>query len=291
MTIEAWYQMHKESSRTRYSNPPRERFPAGVIPDGTTLREGDGHTRLAEFIRYGEKPQVRLILPNQLTIGRHREIRDVVLKEGGSVFAVPMNVLAIAEIATDTIEVVHTRFSKHPVRADEQVLKAQVNYPVFYRDAWGYRSISEYRRREAYFLSGYDRNEKGLSYFFCEMPVDGKPQTVKEAYEMLKPQSVKDAEAAGFKVKRQGDMFFIRMKGWQPPDADGIKHQHQFIHDSNHRAEEVFWRGRASERLTYVRGIIMHDPAGRRPDHAPLNLGRKHWWLCVRNTVPVGSRQ
>jgi len=62
MTIEAWYQMHKETSRSRYNNPPRDRFPLGVIPDGTTLREGDGHTRLAEFIRYGERPQVRLIL-------------------------------------------------------------------------------------------------------------------------------------------------------------------------------------------------------------------------------------
>ena len=290
MTIEAWYQMHKETSRSRYNNPPRDRFPLGVIPDGTTLREGDGHTRLAEFIRYGERPQVRLILPNPTTISRHREIRDVVLKEGGTVFAVPMNVLSIAEIATDTIEVVHTRFSKHPVRADEQVLKAQVNYPVFYKDTWGYRNISEFKRREAYFLSGYDRNEKGLSYFFCEMPVGGQPQTVKEAYEMLKPESVKEAERAGFKVKRQGDMFFIRMKGWQP-DEGTLRREHLFIHDSNHRAEEVCWVGPRGNRLTYVRGTIMHDPAGRRADHAPLNLGRKHWWLCVRNTVPVANNR
>jgi hypothetical protein len=289
MTIEAWYRLHKDSSRSRYENPPVKGFPHGVIPDGTTLREGDGHTRLAEFVRYGEKPQVRLILPNQLTIGRHREIRDVVLAEGGSVFAVPMNVLHIAEIVDGTIEVVHTKPSKHAFRADEQVLKAMVNYPVFYRDSWGFRSVSQYKTREAYFLSGYDRNEKGLSYFFCEMPVNGKPQTVKEAYEMLKPESVKQAEKAGVKVKRQGDMFFIRMKGWQPDEVDEVRAHNQYLHDSNHLAEEVVWKGKHGSRLTYVRGVIAHRPSGRRPDHANLNLGRTHWWLCVRNTVPVGQ--
>lgn len=291
MTIKNWYNEHKQSSRTRYNHTANVGFPAGLHPDGTTLREGDRQTRLAEFIRYEPSPIVRLTLPNQLTIGRHREIRDVILGEGGSVLSVPMNVLNIAEIAVDTIEVVDTRFSKHAFRADEQVIKAQVNFPVFYRDTWGYHQVREYRRREAYFLSGYDRNEKGLSYFFCEMPVDGKPQTVKEAYEMLKPESVKQAEQAGMKVVRQGDMFFIRMKGWQPDEKDEVRTKDAFIHNSNHRVEDVIWKGGRGSALTYVRGVVTHDPAGRRPDHAPLNLGRKHWWLCVRNTVPLAANR
>ena len=257
-------------------------MPFGIVTDGPTLRESDGHTRLAEFLRHGERPLVRLVLPNAGTVGRHRLIRDVILKEGGEVIAIPTNVLRSAEIDYRTIEVVHTRFSKHPIRADEQLIRANVQTPHWARDAWGYRSIVEYKNRSAYFLSGYDRNERGLSYFLCELPAGVHPTTVKEAYEALKPESVKVAEGLNRKIKRQGDMFFIRSKDYVP-SPKALRHQQQYIHLSNHLAEDVSWEGP----LTYVRGIIQHLPSGRRPDHAPLNLGRQHWWLCVRNTVPV----
>ena len=254
----------------------------GIIADGSTLREGDGHTRLAEFLRHGEKPLVRLVLPNPLTVTRHRLIRDVVLEEGGEVIAVPMNTLRVAEIDYRSIKVVDTRFSKHPVRADEQLIHANVQTPTWARDVWGYRSVVEYKERPTYFLSGYDSNEKGLSYFLCELPPGAKPTTVKEAYEALKPESVKVAEREKYTVKRQGDMFFIRMKDYRPTPA-ALAGSMDYIHRSNHMAEQIAYEGP----LTYVRGIIHHMPTGRRPDHAPLNLGRTHWWLCVRNTVPV----
>ena len=291
MTIEAWYREQAPRRKVYNSTPAMVRMPFGILPHGPVLRESDGSTRLAEFWRHGEKPLVRLILPNQLTIGRHRAIRDVVLKEGGTVFSVPTNTIGVAEIEGPTIEVIDTKFSKHAFRADEQLLRAEVQTPKFTRDSWGFQSHSGYNRRTAYFLSGYDRNEPGLSYFFCELPAGVEPTTVKEAYASLKPKSVKLAETQGFKVKRQGDMFFIRMKNWQPDYARlDTLYRNQYLHNSNHIAEEVVWvDGNSLSGLTYVRGRISHAPAGRRPDHGPLDLGKKYWWLCVRNTVPLSK--
>ena len=285
MVVEAWYQAYK-----RARNIPMAELRAlsiarapGIRVDGPSLREGDGFTRLAEFIRHGDDPLVRLTLPNQLTIGRHRRIRDIVTRNGGTVFAVPRRTLQAAEIYNETIQVVDTLHSTHAFRADEQLLRATVRTPNYYRDAWGFQSYKGYKNREVYFLSGYDNNERGLSYFFCELPSTAHPTTVSGAYEALKPSAVKVAQVAGRKVKRQGDMFFIEMpKDWEP-DREATRYMEQNIHRSNHRAQSVVW----ADGLTYVRGTITHAPMGRRPDHSPLNLGRTRWWLCVRNTVPV----
>ena len=91
MTVEAWYKAYEKGRNIPMSELRAlsiARAP-GIRVDGPSLREGDGFTRLAEFIRHGERPLVRLTLPNQLTIGRHRRIRDVVRKNGGQVFADP----------------------------------------------------------------------------------------------------------------------------------------------------------------------------------------------------------
>lgn len=60
------------------------------------------------------------------------------------------------------------------------------------------------------FLMDIDRQE--IKYgifnaFFVE--VTGSVNTIKEAYESMKPQSVKDAEKQGVEIKRQGEWFFI----------------------------------------------------------------------------------
>lgn len=286
MFIEAWYKAYAPGPRiTEQTRRELDRLPIpfGIRMDGTSLREGDGFTRLAEFMRYGDKPLVRLTLPNQLNIGRHRTIRDTVLKNGGEVFAVPRRTLQAAEIQPDSIEVVSTKSSTHAFRSDEQLIRSVVRTPRYIMDTWGFQSYNGYHNREAYFLSGYDQNESGLSYFLCELPSTAHPNTVDEAYEALKPSSVLVAEQVKRKVMRQGDMFFIRMPEGFEPDKEVARYKDQNIHHSNHRAEQVVW----DDHLVYVRGTITHAPAGRRADHAPLKLGYRRWWLCVRNTVPV----
>lgn len=276
-------------SRIRHSEMPMD----ARLNDNGMLTDGDriytqGAEMLAVFIRHGEKPLVRLTLPSAETVLRYRAIRDAVVGGGGQVVAIPANVLEAAEIHPHTIEVIHTRRSKHPFRADEQVIKASVRTPVWGRDNWSLTRarITGYGEREAYFLSGYDSNEKGMSYFLCELPPGAEPVSVRQAYESLKPEAVKEAERAGVKVKRQGDMFFIQMKNWKPPSTD--VYPKTYVHATNHRAEYTTYSGpRSATRLTYVKGTITHAPVGRDADHAPLKLGDKHWWLCVKNTVPV----
>jgi hypothetical protein len=63
-------------------------------------------------------------------------------------------------------------------------------------------------RRAVKFLSGFDHGEPHLAYFFCELP-KCDATTVDEAYEALKPDTVKLAESMGRDVKRQGDIFAV----------------------------------------------------------------------------------
>jgi hypothetical protein len=65
-------------------------------------------------------------------------------------------------------------------------------------------------RTYAYMLFDIDRNEVEhnlFNPFLCQ--ILGQPNSIAEAYEMLKPQRVKEALADGKQVKRQGEWFFI----------------------------------------------------------------------------------
>lgn len=283
MTLQAWYRLQAPKRLWDHEMPRSvsHAMHLGMVVQDYSIREGDGNTRLAEFWRHGDRPLVRLTLPNPLTITKHRLIRDVVEKEGGSWFCVPRRTLEAASIVDDSIEVIHTKRSKHPIRADEQLIRATVRSEGkrIWNSYWG-EYTSKPVDRTAYFLSGYDQNEKGLSYFFCELPPGVEPTTVEEAYDALVPESVKIAKRVRRKVKRQGDMFFVRMpRRWEP--SKGVDKNYR-LHRSNHYADQ----GVTESGVLYVTGTIKHNPFGRRADHRPLRLGRR-WWISVRNTVPV----
>jgi hypothetical protein len=66
------------------------------------------------------------------------------------------------------------------------------------------------RIEDKYFLFDADREELsnfGFNPFFTQLP--GPANTVHEAYELLMPESVKQALQEGREVKRQGEFFFI----------------------------------------------------------------------------------
>lgn len=137
-------------------------------------------------------------------------------------------------------------------------------------------------------LSDWDRNEpSGRGYFLCEIP--GKVSTIEEAYEALKPQVVKDAEASGIEVKRQGDIFAIpldevtlreyRKRGWNLDKGAQLL-------TTNHVATDVLTPPGKKVNHHLARGTLRHVPQGRRPDHVRVSLG-KTWHLIVKNTVPV----
>lgn len=285
--IRRWYQW------VMFTNPPAWRsYPSpdvmGLSFDARSVFNGSRTELLAEMS--SKDPQgrqmVRLALPNQLSWGRHKMIRKVLEQEGAVCFSVPSGTRAAADIVPGTLELIAHHSTQEPFRAREElyrgVVRADTRLPA--RDRWGINlgySRWERSERTAYFLSGFDRNERRLSYFFCELPPGAEPTTVAEAYEALKPESVKIAEEQKLKVIRQGDMFFIRQKKFKP-DSDNTPTGADFLLGTNHMAQQTLREGR----LLYVRGYIKHKPRGRRPDHAPIRLGR-HWWICVKNTVPV----
>lgn len=145
---------------------------------------------------------------------------------------------------------------------------------------------TKWRHRTAYFLSGFDHQEKRRSYFFCELPKGAAPTTVDEAYEALKPEPVVLAETMGREVLRQGDIFAIptaRIKR-ELMDAGGEHGRMSPLLGTNHCATDVVTVGA----LTYARGILHHVPGGRPPDHARVKIGQG-WHLIVKNTVPLSA--
>lgn len=74
------------------------------------------------------------------------------------------------------------------------------------------------KTEEKYYLFDVDRREVKhdiFNPFLAQVP--GKPKSIKEAYELLKPKAVVEAEKKGLKVLRQGEWFFI------PTNAPKIK--------------------------------------------------------------------
>jgi len=147
------------------------------------------------------------------------------------------------------------------------------------------------RRRR--FLSSFDYQEAQPLYFLCELPRTSKATTVEQAYEDLKPESVKEAESAGMEVERQGDIFAIptslttKQVRMLTPHRKGriVKRPKRGLLETNHTASEVMY---ATYGRVYARGLLYHAPGEHRPpDHARRKLGDgKTWHLLTKNTVP-----
>lgn len=174
--------------------------------------------------------------------------------------------------------------------------------------------------RTAYFLSGFDHQESRPLYFFCELaPADPKPETIADAYQDLKPDAVKIAEAMGRQITRQGDIFAIETKmdrrtlrkmGATFAKRDG-KIEGEKYATENYRGEPITARRnvriappaillgtnhRATESATlpdgttFARGILWHRPEDRDADHRRQKMADgKTWHLVVKNTVPIAS--
>ncbi len=232
-----------------------------------------GHRVVREPHRYA-RPIVRLEIPNPLTWNRYETVRRTLADMGVDAYVATLGVLEQSSILAATVELVDQERRSRPGRIAEHVLKAQV-------------FVHPRQLRDAYFLSGYDNQEKGLRYFFCELPPGVEPKSLEEAYEALQPRSVRLAIQQGVPVRRQGDMFFIRQHGYEPPNLDRVVPQARLFR-SNHFVDEHYVDVRQGRPVIYVRGTVKHAPFGRRPDHKNLRLGAT-WWIAVQNTVPMSE--
>lgn len=140
----------------------------------------------------------------------------------------------------------------------------------------------------AYFLSAFDTNEPGQGlYFLAQLPDGVQPQTVRDAFNDLKPAEVHHAESGWTEVLRQGDVFAVKTT-YETRELPGPSKRSEYVLGVNHQVTEVRIDGMGN---TYGRGVMRHKPqeSGRRPEHRSVKLGDgKAWYLLVKNTVPAG---
>lgn len=133
------------------------------------------------------------------------------------------------------------------------------------------------RVRDHFYLSGVDETGgwRGL-YFLARLITDRPPKSFEEALNLLKPKVVREAEAQGASVRRQGEWFAIPTKlSTSKPLADverGVavrREQHVLGRDGHHQLEEaVIYRFGPKRGEVYARGVLEHT----RGEHLNLDL-------------------
>jgi hypothetical protein len=272
-SIERWLDINLKQKKEPYERMRGVHDGHGIWFVGAGIEYSNGNGPAAHLVRDSTSlkggPLLRMALPNQITYRRFREIYRIATDKSVPVVVAPRSVLAQADIRTNTIKLIATERRMRMFRPPQQVIEATV-WPNW-----------DSKPRTAYFLSGYDLAERGLSYFFCELPTDTAPESVEHAYQMLQPESVKRAHAQRRKVYRQGDMFFIRAKDEEGPTkilSDVT------LFETNHRVSEG---GFNKDGLLMVRGKVQHRPFNRGPDHRTLVLPGRGWYIAVQNAVRV----
>lgn len=176
---------------------------------------------------------------------RHQRItRNALARTGLPIIIVPRDALSSAGIMLDTIrpvEITDDRFETIPHRAyalpEGEIEKSVMTgtritietdddgravYVWTTHRHWLGASLfraavrtgsSPRARRWAYFLSAFDDQETRPLYFLAELPRGARPETVADAFEALKPETVKAAEMMGRDITRQGDIFAVAMPG------------------------------------------------------------------------------
>lgn len=180
---------------------------------------------------------------------------------------------------------------EHPLDHKPDLTKLKVTYHWTTRRHWLGESFIRAKvrgrgTRWVYFISGFDHNERRPLYHLSELP--GPAVNLKDAYESLKPDTVKVAETMGREVKRQGDIFAVptELEKRTLSKRGATYERRGRLLGTSHVATEV---ARMPDGTALARGTLTHDPeAWRRPDHARVKMGDgKTWHIIIKNTVPV----
>lgn len=142
-------------------------------------------------------------------------------------------------------------------------------------DKWGQKIFDHvlggvlFEFNKTYYVTGMDetgRDPRGMFFLTALKPTSyqyaGPPETWDAAIEMLKPQAVRNAEAQGREVHRQGEWFFVKVGAWVSPDSveKGYKLQHKASKEPSHFASEgcSLKVGLDRRPRQFVRGIVKH---------------------------------
>src|SRR5713101_5734419 len=146
------------------------------------------------------------------------------------------------------------------------------------------------RVKDRFYLSGVDETGKGSGmYFFAELATKQAPSTLEEAYNMLKPKVVREAEGRELNVLRQGEWFAIpaqvRTSELMRDVERGIaayRQRHVLGKDGHHELEEaVLYKAGERKGQIYARGVLRNT----QDEHTDLDLGTVRWYLIVHNVV------
>ncbi len=123
------------------------------------------------------------------------------------------------------------------------------------------------RVKDRFYLSGVDETGVGNGmYFFAELATKQAPPTLEEAYNMLKPKVVREAEGRELNVLRQGEWFAIPARVSTSElmcDVErGIaayRQRHVLGKDGHHELEEaVLYKAGERKGQVYARGLLRH---------------------------------
>ena len=143
------------------------------------------------------------------------------------------------------------------------------------------------RVRDHFYLSGVDETGmyRGI-YFLARLVTDRAPRSFEEALSFLKPKVVRDAEARGANVRRQGEWFAVPtmiLTSQLLRDVErGVavrREQHILGRNGHHKLEEaVIYRVGPQRGEVFARGVLSHTG----DEHTPLDLGFR-WHQIVHN--------
>jgi hypothetical protein len=126
-------------------------------------------------------------------------------------------------------------------------------------------------------------------YFLAELATDRAPETLEDAFNALKPPVVREAEARGSNVMRQGEWFAIptmlRTSELMRDVEQGVavyRLKHVLGKDGHHQLEEaVIYRAGDRKGQVFARGVLKHT----NEEHTDLDLGTIRWYLIVHNVT------
>jgi hypothetical protein len=144
------------------------------------------------------------------------------------------------------------------------------------------------RVKERFYLSAVDETGQGAGmYFLAELATDQAPASLQDAFNALKPPVVREAEAQGANVLRQGEWFAIPtmfltselMRDVERGIA-GYRQNHVLGKDGHHQLEEaVIYRAGDRKGQVFARGVLKHT----NNEHWDLDLGTIRWYQIVHN--------
>jgi len=148
--------------------------------------------------------------------------------------------------------------------------------------------FSVIRVQDRYYVSAVDETGQGNGmYFLAELSVERPWASLEEALNALKPEVVREAEARGSYVRRQGEWFAVptrRLTSELLADvARGVavyREKHVLGRDGHHELDEaVIYKAGPRKGEVYARGVLRHT----NEEHRDLSLGTLRWYLIVHN--------